>query len=88
MPRSQDLDRVKQAITTTGDEANSVLFQWLTGDPGESTDYVEVADTLLNLGEKNLGHLVVHRGLALFPESQPLALFALKLELQRVPQAA
>lgn len=84
----QEVDPVKQAIANGSPEARSLLFLWLTAEPGDASEYVEVAETLLEAHERNLAHLVVHRGMALFPESDSLSLFALRLELQARPRAA
>ena len=88
MSRSKDLDEVKEAILEGSEYCRSLLFMWLTSEPGDSADYVEIADVLLNVGERNLSHLVIHRGLALFPDSEQLALYALRLELERTSLAA
>jgi hypothetical protein len=88
MSRSQELESVKEAICQGSDEARSLLFLWLTSEPESSAEYVDVAKILLETGERNLAHLVIHRGLALFPECDQLALFALRLQLEQLPMAA
>lgn len=81
--------KLLSAIAEESASARSLLFLWLTGEPTSVQEYLDVADQLLAVGERNLAHLVIHRGLALFEENDSLALFALKLEMQRcVPLAA
>jgi hypothetical protein len=79
---------MKRAIVECSPEARPLLFVWLTSEPGDAGEYVEVAETLVSVDERNLAHLVVHRGMALFPESDSLSLFALRLELEARPKAA
>jgi hypothetical protein len=71
------------AIAEESTSSRSLLFLWLTGEPNDVQEYLNVADQLLAVGERNLAHLVIHRGLALFVEDEKLSLFALKLEMQR-----
>lgn len=71
------------AIADESTSARSLLFLWLTSEPNDVQEYLNVADQLMAVGERNLAHLVIHRGLALFVEDEKLSLFALKLEVQR-----
>ena len=77
------------AIADESPSSSSLLFLWLTSEPTDVQEYLNVAEGLLAAGERNLAHLVVHRGLALFGENDKLSLFALKLEMNRqIPLAA
>lgn len=69
------------AIAEESASSRSMLFLWLTAEPAEVQELLNVADQLLAVGERNLAHLVIQRGLALFVEDEKLSLCALKLEI-------
>lgn len=82
------LGSLKQAIAQNRVEARAHLLKWLASEPLDPTVYVEIAGCLTEVEERNLAHLVVHRGLALFPENDCLSLLALRWEHEARPSAA
>jgi hypothetical protein len=88
MSPAQDSGQLKRAIAEESAEMSSLLFLWLTSEPSVASDYLDIATVLAETGKGELARLVAHRGLALFPDSDQLALFALRLELSGLPRAA
>lgn len=76
------------AIAEESTSSRSLLFLWLMSDPEDVREFTNVADQLLAAGERNLAHLVIHRGLAKLPENESLCLYALGLEIQNGDQLA
>ena len=88
MSHTQDTGQVRQAIATRSPDARSMLFVWLSNESSDDYEFADIVDSLLEVSERTLAHLVVHRGLAQFPESDSLSLYALRLEQEKANRAA
>jgi hypothetical protein len=81
MEPSASISALKEAIGHDPEHLRSVLFQWLVSQPRSSTEYLQAALALHEGAQVSLGNLVLCRGLAEYPDDEPLALFALKLRV-------
>ena len=88
MSLAENTAKIVLAVQEDDPDTHSMLSFWLASEPDKPHEYVVIADTLLVYGERNLAHLVASRGIALFPDNDQLARFALKLELRRPGFAA
>jgi hypothetical protein len=81
MEPSDSLSALLEAIGHDPEHLRSVLFQWLVSQPRTATEYLQAALALHQGEQSSLGNLVLCRGLAEYPDDEPLALFALKLRV-------
>lgn len=81
MEPTDSLSALLESIERDPEHLRSMLFQWFVSQPRSSAEYLQATVALHDAGQSSLGNLVLCRGLAEYPDDEPLALFALKLRV-------